>query len=393
MRKSFKFKLYRNKRKNRKLQRKIEIASEIWNYCVERQKAAYENKEPYINKYQLQKDIVYIKNTYPDYQHWNTLNSQTVQEITDRVDKAYQRFFKWAKSKSGPRMLPPKFKSRKKYKSITYKTSGWKYDGNNEIIIQGVKYRFHNSREILGNIKTVTIKRDSVGDYWVVFSCDNVEEPYQTQMTGSAVGADFGLKTFITLSDATEIIAPEPFKQNLKELARKNRNLSKKVKGGNNRNRAGLEVARLHRKISNQRKDFHWKLAHYLVSNYDIISFETLNLEGMKRLWGRKISDLSFAEFINILEYKANKEDKQIVFVDRWFPSTKTCFDCGFINKSIELKDRNWYCPECGVYHDRDLNAAMNILKESERAFSDRLENIRPLFGGDSWLTLESHML
>lgn len=393
MRKSFKFKLYKNKRKDRKLNQKIDTASQIWNYCIDRQKTAYQENQPYINKYQLQKDIVYIKNNYPEYKHWKSLNSQMIQEVTDRVDKAYQRFFQWSKTKKGMRTLPPKFKSRKKYKSVTYKASGWKHSDTNEVIVEGVNYKFHKSRDIIGDIKTVTIKRDNTGDLWVIFSCDNVEEPYTTQMTGNAVGADFGLKTFITLSDRTDIVSPEYLKNSLKELALKNKKLSKKKKGSNNRNRSRISLARTHRKITNQRKDFHWKLAHYLVSNYDVLSFETLNIEAMKRLWGRKISDLGFAEFINKLKHKAEKEGKRIVFIDRWFASTKTCFDCDFVNKELTLQDREWYCPSCGVYHNRDLNAAMNILKESGRAFPDRLENARLLFGSDSWLTLESHML
>lgn len=390
MRKSFKFKLYQNKRKNKKLDRLINTASEIWNYCIEQQKLAYKNGEPYIHKYELQSQIKDIRNYT---RNWGQLGSQVVQDVTDRVDKAYQRFFQWAKTRKGPRMLPPKFKSNKKYKSITYKQAGWKYDGSNEIVIQKVKYKFHKSREILGDIKTVTIKRDSLGDFWVIFSCDDVFEDYTTNITGGAVGVDFGLKTFLTLSDMTEIVSPQFFKQNLNKLRKVDRELSSKKRGSNNREKARLNKARLYRKVSNQRSDFHWKLARYLVSNYDVICLEDLNIEGMKRLWGRKVSDLGFSDFVLKLQHFANKEGKTIHFIDRFYPSSKTCFECGFVNKELELKDREWCCPECGVIHDRDLNASWNILAESGRALSDRLVNVRPLFGGNSWLTLESHML
>lgn len=388
---SFKFKLYTNTHKNKKLAAQIELASEVWNWAIEQQRTARANDEKYTHVYELQKQITQLKRC--EKLHWNKLNSQVIQDVTERVNKSYQRFFRWAKTRSGPKMLPPKFKSRKKYKSITFKNSGWQYNGDNTIKLNGVKYRFHKSREVLGDIKTVTVKRDNLGAYWVTFTCDNLPTVQTTQLTGYAVGVDMGLKTFLTLSDASEIIAPEPLKASLEKLRETSRQLSRKQKGSNNHKRTKLALGRLHQRITNLREDFHWKAVRYLISNYDVVALETLNIEGMKRLWGRKISDLAFSGFVNKLEYVAQKEGKVVLFVDKWFPSTKTCFDCGFVNKQLKLKDREWYCPDCGVYHDRDLNAAMNILAEAERAFSVRLEHVNPLYGGDAWLSLESHML
>jgi putative transposase len=392
MRKSFKFKLYNNKKKNNKLNRVINICSGIWNFTIDLHKTRYEQGLPYLHKFEVQRLIVGTKKT-PEKDYWSLVGSQAAQDIAERIDKAYQRFFSWAKTRKGPKMLPPKFKSARKYKSFTLKQAGWKLDGN-RLRIGGVWYRFFKSREIDGDIKTVTIKRDAVGDLWVIFSCDNVESEYTTQMSGNtAVGGDFGLKTFLTLSDCTEIKSLEAHKSNITKIKRLSRLHSKKQKGSNNKNKARINLARLHRKVVNHRKDYHWKLARYLVVNYDIVCLEDLNLTGMTRMWGRKMSDIAFGDFVLTLKHVFNKEGKTLLFVDRRYPSTKTCFDCGFINKELTLNDREWTCPECGVYHDRDLNASWNILAESGRAFPDRLENVRPLYGGDSWLTLESHML
>ena len=122
-------------------------------------------------------------------------------------------------------------------------------------------------------------------------------------------------------------------------------------------------LARKHRKIERQRNDFHWKLAHLLTDEYDEIRLETLNLQGMKALWGRKISDLGFADFVAKLKYIASKKGVKIVFIDKWYPSSKTCSACGAVNETLNLRDRTWQCSGCGATHDRDRNAAINIYR------------------------------
>lgn len=177
----------------------------------------------------------------------------------------------------------------------------------------------------------------------------------------------FGLKTFLTTSDGEEIKSPQFLTANLKDLAIASKKHSNTKKGSANREWARLALNRVHEAITNQRRDWFWKLAHKLTDKYDELYFETLNLDGMKRLWGRKVSDLAFAEFLTILEWTAKKKGKHVGFVSQWYPSSKTCGTCGHKHKELKLSDRLWRCPNCLAENDRDKNAACNILKEGQR--------------------------
>lgn len=288
--------------------------------------------------------------------YWQRLGSQAVQDVIQRLDKSYQRFF------SDPKAGRPGFKSRHRYSSFTLKQAGWKYEDGNRIRIGKHYYKFALSREVAGIIKTVTIKRDRVGRLWLCFSV--VEEggyPAPHEAITRPVGMDFGLKTFLSLSDGTEVRSPEFFRHGMQEVREAGRNLSRKKRGSNNRRKARIRLAKTYDRISNRRRDWFFKTAHDLCERYDFIAIEDLNLDGMKRLWGRKVSDLSFAEFVSILEHVAKKRGVGVENVDRYFPSSKTCSGCGWIKRDLRLADRKWVCEECGTIHDRDQNAATNI--------------------------------
>ena len=184
-----------------------------------------------------------------------------------------------------------------------------------------------------------------------------------TATTGKSAGFDFGLKVFLTCSDQTEVKSPLFLKQSLKELRLASRQHSTKKKGSNNREKARKNLARVDEKIANQRKDWFWKLAHELTDKFDYLYFETLNLKGMQRLWGRKITDLAFAEFLKILEYAADKKNKVVSYVARWLPRDKTCHVCDYVLDELLLETRYWCCPGCSTNHGRDENASKVILK------------------------------
>ena len=222
-------------------------------------------------------------------------------------------------------------------------------------------FSFHKHREIKGVIKTITIKRDKCGDYWTCFSCENVEDSDPKPKTGKSAGFDYGNKTFLTSSEGHKIESPQFFKQSLNTLRSLSKALSRKVKGSGNWYRACRALAKHHRKVARQRADWQWKLATELCREFDTLIFETLNLEGMKRLWGRKVSDHAFYQFLQILEQKCAKHGKAFEKIDQWTATTKPCNDCGYHNENLSLSDRQWTCPECGSHHDRDVNAAMNI--------------------------------
>ena len=206
------------------------------------------------------------------------------------------------------------------------------------------------------------MKRDAVGDIYVYLVCDTQSEKVELR-TGKSVGLDFGLKTFLTASDGHDIVSPYFFMQNIKSIRSKCRKLSRRQKGSHNRERYRKELARAYRKMDNQRRDFHFKTARRLCEEYACISLETLNMKGMARRWGRKVHSLGFYSFVEILKYEAMKLGTQIIFVDKYFPSSQLCSVCGYKNKAVkDLKLREWECPNCPTRHDRDKNAAKNIL-------------------------------
>jgi len=219
------------------------------------------------------------------------------------------------------------------------------------------------SREISGIIKTITVKRDALGDLYLFFSCELPDIQAITQSNTSA-GFDFGLKTFLTSSEGEEILNPEFHKVGLTSIKKANRQVSRKVKGSHNRAKAKANYARTHKRVANQRRDYHFKLAKELSQKYQSLFFEDLNMRGMKKLWGRKVSDLGFSEFMRILEYQCSRTGAVVHKIDRFFPSTKMCSECGTLNQDLELKIREWDCSHCSSHHQRDLNAAINIKRE-----------------------------
>lgn len=354
------FKLYRAGR-NKKLHKQIDIACNVYNHCIALHRRYYRMFGKSLNIYALQKHLAKLKQT-KRFSYWNKLGSQAVQNVTERIDRAYKLFF--GNLKRCVRTAPPSFKAKHKYKSFTLKQkAGWKLLPNNELLIGKQKYKYHKSRDIEGIVKTVTIKRDSLGDIYVYFSCDCGNETVNRTLTGQSVGFDFGLKTFLTASDGNDIISPLFFRQNANAVSCANRKLSHKKCGSNNRRRAKLDLARLHKHVVNQRKDWQFKLARRLCDIYDTIYIEDLNIKAMQRRWGRKVSDLAHTQFVNILKYMASKMGTILIETPRFYPSSKTCSTCGHVLDELPLSVREWTCPICGTIHDRDRNASFNILR------------------------------
>lgn len=352
------FKLYWSKR-NKKLHKAINIGGCIYNHCIALHKRYYRLYGKSLNANRLKVHITKLKKT-PRFKFWNQLGSQAIQDIVERIEKGYNLFFR--NLKHNIRTAPPSFKKVRKYKSVTLKQAGYKLTGDNKIKIMGQEYKFHKSREIEGKIKTLTVKRDPLGDIYIYLVCEQEKTPVQSR-SGKSVGFDFGLKTFLTASDGNNVEAPLFFKENSAKIKKLNRKLSKKKKGSNNRKRARLDLARLHKKVANQRKDFHFKLAKALAEKYATICIEDLNIKAMQKLWGRKISDLGHSQFVNILKYQCSKTGSKVIEIDRFYPSSKTCSCCGYINHALSLSERKWTCPVCGSLLERDKNAAVNILR------------------------------
>ena len=302
-------------------------------------------------------------------QQWKHLPSQAIQQVAKRIHLGYDKFFDYLSDKKkglSPRKVgKPKIKPKHKYNSLTFTQAGYEIK-DNRIHIKGLKkwFTFWEHQDWTGVIKTVTIKRDKVGDYYLYLSCEGSEPAEKLSLTSNEAGADFGMKTFLTLSDGIKIESPEFFKQSLNAIRSANKALSRKQKGSNAWYRAKRHLARLYKRVADRRRDWFFKLALRLVRRYDTIAIESLNINGnLKRLWGRKISDLAFGEFALILQWTCAKYGKSLLKAGRWTPTTKPCSDCGFHNKELTLSDRQWTCSDCGSHHDRDINAAKNILR------------------------------
>ncbi len=195
--------------------------------------------------------------------------------------------------------------------------------------------------------------------------------------TGKAEGFDMGIKDFLTGSDGHRYTAPMFYKQNADKLANAQKVYSRKVKGSHNRERERKKVARIHKKTENQRTDYQWKLAIELCQKFDILFFEDLNLDGMKRLWGKQVSDGGFGEFMQKLKHQSKKRIRAVLKISRWSPTSKSCSVCHHKNDNLTLAEREWTCPKCKTHLDRDQNAAMNILKEGIASFG--LGDVSPI--------------
>ncbi len=373
------YKLFRAKR-NRHLKRLTWIAHDIWNYFLGWQRTRYALGLPYMSYNEMSRQFTILRKAHPEvFAHWRELDSWAAREILRRLDEGYQRFF------TGLAKRPPKFRSWRKPYSFTMCPSGYRFANpekgdfgfgiyGDKVRIQKKHYRFNLSRPILGNIKTITIKADSLGDFYMSVVTDHTVSEV-TPKTGKAAGFDFGMKTLFTCSDGTQYESPEFYKTSMDDLSVAQRTHSQKVKGSNNRERSRKDVARVHRKIKRQRENHHWKLAKRFVHKYDALCFETLTFEGMKRLWGRKVSDIAPYSFHQKLKHQASKHGKEVHYIDRFQATSKTCSKCGQPQLLMDLSVRKWRCNSCKTNHHRDVNAAINIVKVGASTFG--LESVR----------------
>ena len=368
--KTFKFKLFHAKR-NKKLHRQINAAGLAYNHCIALHKRYWKLYHKSLNLYALQKHLTKLKRM-PRFSYLCEIGSQALQDVTQRIDKAYKLF--WRNLEHKRKTAPPGFKKVRKYKSYTLKQAGWKLDEEHgAIYIAKQKYRYAMSRCIEGKVKTLTVKRDAIGDIYVYFVCELLDHEVEAR-TGKSVGFDFGFKGKMLVAENPDedVRAPSFFRKTQNAIARANRKLSSKRMRSNNRRRAHLELARLHRKLANQRKAYHWKLAQELCKKYAVICLEDLNMKFMQKNHGKKVMDYGFAEFENILEYVASQQGVRISRVDRFYPSSQLCYACGFQNSNVkDLRIREWTCPACGKRHDRDRNAAKNIHREGLRILNE----------------------
>ena len=348
---TYEYTLYQSRR-NRKIDAMLRECCFVWNHALALQKRYYRLFGGFVSCSRM-------KAFFAKRISRRLLHSQTVQEVLERLDDAYQRFFRHLAKR------PPKFRKAEYFRSFVYKQGGYRLNSN-VIVMNTIRqhFQFSYSRPYDGKIKNVRIRRNPSGRYSLYLVTDASPKPYRKTHDGASVGIDFGLKHFLTLSDGTKVDCPQFLKQDLKELRRRSRRFSKCERGSNHRKAARHSLTLLYEQITDRRDDWQWKLAHELCRKYDILCIEDLNLTGMSRLWGRKVADLGWASFVQKLEHLASKYGCQVRKVDRYYASSKTCGSCHHVNELMGLGDRQWTCPECGTVHDRDINAASNILRQ-----------------------------
>jgi putative transposase len=347
--KTYKYRLYPTKTQKLKLESTLNDCRWLYNSALEQRKIAYRQFGVSLNYYKQASELKEL-----GFKH---IHSQVLQDVLKRADKAFQNFFR--RVKLGEKPGYPRFKGYGWYDSFTYPQSGFNLTDNKLKLskIGTIKVKLH--RKIKGTIKTCTIKRE-LNNWYVCFACE--VEPMPLPKTNKVIGVDMGLEKFATLSDNTMIENPKYLRKSESKLKCEQRKLSRKKKGSNQRKKQRERVAKLHRKIRNQRTDFLHKESKKLVDNYDVIVFEDLQIKNMVKNHhlAKSISDASWSKFIEYTTYKAENAGKMVKFVNPRNTS-QICSSCGLtVKKSLAVRVHK--CT-CGLTLDRDVNAAINILR------------------------------
>lgn len=358
MKKTFKYRLLGNQETFNKADNWLRLCRELYNSALAERIYAYKGQHASLSSYSQIKELPELKVALPEY---GDVGSQVLQDVIERLDRAYKAFFRRAKNGNG-RAGFPRFRGRDRYDSFTLKQAGWKLDSKYLAIRNIGRFKLRLSRPLEGDIKTATIRREATGKWYVCFSCDNMLRKRLPE-SDKVIGFDVGIKFFLVDSEGNKVDNPQYFRQAERLLRRRQRKLSRRVKGSQSRRKARILVAKAYEKVSNQRRDFLHKVANLYVQNYGVLVFEDLNIKGMVRnhRLAKSISDSCWRTFYEFCAYKAEEAGRRIIRIPRFEPSSKMCSACGAINQGLKLSDRQWVCQSCGVLHDRDHNAAKNI--------------------------------
>jgi len=363
MRRALQYKAHLSRRVADAARGQLAVCRELYNASLEERRGHWQRHGVTITAAMQSKQLPAIKADRADVA---AVGSQVLQDVIQRVDKAFQAFFRRVKAGQTPGY--PRFKPRCQYTSLTFKQCGWSLGPvsasgtKRTITLHGIgALRLHWSRDLEGRVKTVTLKRDRCGDWWVTFSCDDVPARLLPD-TGAEIGLDLGLEFFLSKSEGTPIDNPRPMRAASHRLAQSQRRKDKRTKGGMRRRKAVRHLAKHHRTAERVRRDFHHKTARDLVRQYDLIAVEDLNVRGLARgMLAKSVHDAGWAQFIAILTDKAASAGRSLMAVDPRGTS-QMCSACGLVPAVPKPLSQRWHRCLCGYAAHRDVNAARNIL-------------------------------
>ena len=383
--------LYPNKSQQEYLSKCFGCGRYLFNYFLVKTQEQYKADKTFLWYYDFQNELPKLKKQ--EETKWlKEVDSTCLQSSVRNLDNALSNFINSKRGKrKGSKAGFPKFKKKSNKQSAKFISSynSCKVDYKlRKIKIPKLKswIKFANKitedRIPTGTLQSISITKTPAGNYYasLLYKVENQSSNYISNPE-NCIGIDFGLKNFITTNTGEKIDSPKTYKKSQKRLARLARQHSRKKTNSKNREKSRLKLAKQHEKVANQRKDFNHKLSRKLVNQYDFIFIEDLNIKGMargrkrkkpnaktrKRGLGKSVNDVAWAQFVSFLMYKAILEGKFVIKIDRYFPSSQLCSRCGYKNSDLKLSDREWICSQCGKVHDRDINAAINILKEGRK--------------------------
>lgn len=357
IKRAYRFRCYPSPEQEVILARTFGCARFAYNYMLRLRTDAWFKEQKRIDYHATSAALTALKKQ-PEFVWLNEVSSVPVQQALRHLQTAFANFF-------AKRARYPSFKRKDGPQSAEYTTSAFKWDGKALKLAKmsaPLDVRFSRKIPRAAKVTTVTVSKDAAGRYFVSMLCDDAVSAKPD--ADGKVGIDLGLTHFAILSSGEKVAAPNTFRKHEARLAKLQRRLAKKQKGSARRAKAKRKVARLHAKVADARRDFLHKLSTRLINENQVIAIESLAVSNMQknRCLAKSISDASWSEFVRQLEYKAQWYGRTLIGIDRWYPSSKRCSDCGHTVSKLPLSVREWVCPECGTIHDRDINAARNVL-------------------------------